>query len=147
MPPPSLQLDVQRASRAQNLPSTAQLRRWVAMACEHPAAITLRIVGAAEGLRLNESYRGKAYATNVLTFNYAVQPLTVADVVLCAPVVAREAKEQGKPLAHHWAHLVVHGCLHAQGYDHEGSAREAHTMEALEVLILGALGVPNPYGD
>jgi probable rRNA maturation factor len=94
---------------------------------------------------LNRQYRGKDYATNVLTFDYSTQPLVAADLVLCAPVVEREAKEQGKSLEAHYAHLLVHGTLHAQGYDHEAGEREAFEMEALEVLLMGVLGYPNPY--
>ena len=115
------------------------------MALAQPAEIAVRIVGSDEGRALNRQYRGKDYATNVLTFDYARQPLVHADLVLCAPVVEREAAEQGKPLDAHYAHLLVHGALHAQGYDHELGERQALEMEALEVLLLGALGYPNPY--
>jgi probable rRNA maturation factor len=94
---------------------------------------------------LNREYRKKDYATNVLTFDYAREPVVMADLVLCAPVVAREAQEQGKSLEAHYAHLLVHGTLHAQGYDHETSERDALEMEALEILLMGALGLPNPY--
>jgi probable rRNA maturation factor len=123
----------------------ARVRKWVAMALQSPAEIAVRIVGAAEGQALNRQYRGKDYATNVLTFDYTREPVVTADLVLCAPVVEREAKEQGKGLEQHYAHLLVHGTLHAQGYDHEGSEREALEMEALEVLLMGALGYPDPY--
>lgn len=123
----------------------ARVRKWVGMALQSQAEIAVRIVGAAEGQALNRQYRGKDYATNVLTFDYTREPLVSADLVLCAPVVEREAKEQGKELEQHYAHLLVHGTLHAQGYDHEGSEREALEMEALEVLLMGALGYPNPY--
>ena len=125
--------------------STARVKKWVAMALAKPAEIAVRIVGAEEGQSLNRQYRGKDYATNVLTFDYTREPVVSADLVLCAPVVEREAKEQGKTLEAHYAHLLVHGALHAQGYDHETSERDAAEMEALEVLLLGALGYPNPY--
>jgi len=105
----------------------------------------VRIVGEEEGRELNKSYRKKDYATNVLTFDYAQEPMVMADLVLCAPVVAREAKEQGKTLAAHYAHLLVHGALHAQGWDHETSKADAEEMEAYEVEILAGLGLRNPY--
>lgn len=123
----------------------ARARRWVAHALERPAQIALRVVGEAEGRQLNARYRGRDYATNVLTFDYAGSPLVIADLVLCAPVVQREALEQGKALAAHYAHLLVHGTLHAQGYDHEADDAQALRMEAAEVLLLGALGFANPY--
>ena len=125
--------------------SPARVRKWVGMALQGPAEIGVRIVGAEEGQALNRQYRGKDYATNVLTFDYAREPVVSADLVLCAPVVEREAKEQGKTLEAHYAHLLVHGALHAQGYDHEAGEREALEMEALEVLLMGVLGYPNPY--
>jgi len=125
--------------------SPARVRKWVAMALDAPAEIAVRIVGAEEGQALNRQYRGKNYATNVLTFDYAREPVVSADLVLCAPVVEREAREQGKTLEAHYAHLLVHGALHAQGYDHEAGQREALKMEALEVLLMGVLGFPNPY--
>jgi probable rRNA maturation factor len=130
--------------------SRTRVRRWVAHAlrCLHEAdQITLRIVGEAEGRELNRGYRGKAkdYATNVLTFEYQREPFVAADIVLCAPVIAREAANQGKSLEAHWAHLIIHGILHAQGYEHEAGERDALEMETLEVLLLGALGYPNPY--
>ena len=114
-------------------------------ALAHPAEITVRIVGEAEGRALNLQFRGKDYATNVLTFDYQRAPVVMADLVLCAPVVAREAKAMNKPLEDHYAHLLVHGTLHAQGYDHETHERDALEMEALEVLLVQALGYPNPY--
>jgi probable rRNA maturation factor len=94
---------------------------------------------------LNAQYRRKDYATNVLTFDYAQQPVVSADLVLCGPVVEREAKEQGKSLEAHYAHLLVHGTLHAQGYDHERGEKEALEMEAVEILLMGVLGYPDPY--
>jgi probable rRNA maturation factor len=105
----------------------------------------VRIVGEAEGRALNAQYRRKDYATNVLTFDYTVEPVVSADLVLCGPVVEREAREQGKTLEAHYAHLLVHGTLHAQGYDHETGDADALEMEALEVLVLGALGFGDPY--
>jgi probable rRNA maturation factor len=125
--------------------AAARVRRWVAMALQRPAEIAVRIVGAGEGQELNRQYRGKDYATNVLTFDYTREPVVAADLVLCAPVVEREAREQRKTLEAHYAHLLVHGTLHAQGYDHEAGEREAAEMESLEVLLLGALGYPTPY--
>ncbi len=106
--------------------------------------MTLRIVGAAEARRLNRDFRGLDYATNVLTFVYGSDPRTEGDIALCAPVVVREAREQGKTAEAHWAHLVVHGMLHLQGHDHE-LARAAKAMEALETRIVMELGYPDPY--
>ncbi|MGA0571610.1 rRNA maturation RNase YbeY [Variovorax sp. VNK109] len=123
----------------------AKVRQWVAHALALPAELSIRIVGEDEGRALNLQYRGKDYATNVLTFDYAAQPVVMADLVLCGPVVAREAREQGKTLQAHYVHLLVHGTLHAQGYDHETGDRDALEMETLEILLLGALGLPNPY--
>jgi len=133
------------AARHKALLPRARVRRWIGMALQRPAEITVRVVGEREGRALNAQYRRKDYATNVLTFDYTREPVVTADLVLCAPVVEREAREQDKPLVAHYAHLLVHGALHAQGYDHESGEREALEMEALEVLLLGALGLPNPY--
>ena len=122
-----------------------RVKRWMQMALKHPGEIAVRIVGEEEGRALNRQYRRKDYATNVLTFDYTREPVVTGDLVLCGPVVEREAKEQGKSLEDHYAHLLVHGTLHAQGYDHETNERDANEMEALEVLLLGALGYANPY--
>ncbi len=127
-----------------------KVTRWLraALGDEVQAAeLTVRIVDAAEGRQLNRDFRGKSDATNVLTFDYSGPPLVAADLVLCAPVVAREAAEQGKPLATHYAHLLVHGALHAQGWDHETSEADAEAMEARETAILTGLGLPDPYAD
>ena len=119
--------------------------RWIRHALDLDAEITVRIVGAQEGQALNNSYRQKDYATNVLTFDYTQEPMVMADLVLCAPVVAKEAQENGKSLKDHYAHLLVHGTLHAQGWDHETSQEDAEEMEARETEILAGLGIENPY--
>ena len=123
----------------------AKVSSWIEVALKHPAEIAVRIVGEDEARALNLQYRQRDYATNVLTFDYARDPWVSADLVLCGPVVEREANEQRKTLAEHYAHLLVHGALHAQGYDHETNERDALEMEALEVLLLGSLGFRNPY--
>ena len=139
----SLSLQFADASHRALLPRH-KVSRWMRAALEAPAEIAVRIVDADEGQALNRDYRGKDYATNVLTFDYAREPVVHADLVLCAPVVEREAQEQGKTIDAHYAHLLVHGTLHAQGYDHE-RARDARVMEAREREILAALGFPDPY--
>ena len=124
-----------------------KVARWIRHALQADGEITVRIVDAQEGQALNRDYRHKDYATNVLTFDYAQEPVVCADLVLCAPVVAREAQENGKTLEAHYAHLLVHGALHAQGWDHETSAEDADEMEALETDILRRLGFADPYGN
>ena len=144
---PKLSLSVQYACEAEGLPTRPQFRRWVRAALSAPAAMTLRIVDAVEGQVLNRDFRGKDYATNVLTFAYGKENgLLGGDIVLCAPVVAREAAEQGKSLLAHYAHLTVHGVLHMQGLDHE-TAADARIMESLEVEIMRGLRFNNPYAS
>ncbi len=137
--------DVSDAPRHRQALPRHFVMRCIRHALDAEAEITVRIVNAEEGRALNNSYRGKDYATNVLTFDYAQSPVVMADLVLCAPVVAQEAKQQIKTLAAHYAHLLVHGALHAQGWDHETSQKDAHAMEAREVEILAGLGLRNPY--
>ncbi len=149
-----LALAVQYQTDAPQLPRW-RLRRWVRRALDAAVpqlpelrglALTLRLVDADEGRQLNHDFRGRDYATNVLTFEYGQDPggIRHGDVVLCLPVMAREAREQGKPEAHHAAHLVVHGVLHALGYDHI-EPEQAQDMENLETRILADMGIPDPY--
>lgn len=140
----ALALSIQGQSRFDGLPARSTVARWIRAALARDGELTLRYVGAAEGRALNRAYRGKDYATNVLTFDYAHAPVVRADLVLCVPVVKREAREQRKALRDHLAHLIVHGVLHAQGLAHERAA-DARRMEAREVAILAALGVADPY--
>jgi probable rRNA maturation factor len=123
-----------------------KVTRWIRHALALDAEITVRIVGAEEGLALNRDYRGRDYATNVLTFDYTQEPIVTADLVLCAPVVEKEAREAGKTLQAHYAHLLVHGTLHAQGWDHETGEEDAEEMEAYETEIMLGLGFADPYG-
>ena len=136
---PRLSLTVQYAVSTRGLPSRAQFRRWTRAALAHDAQITIRVVGQEEGLALNRAYRRKNYATNVLTFVFHDQAPFAGDIALCAPVVAREARAQGKTGIAHYAHLTVHGVLHLQGYDHEQDA-DAKVMEARESAIMAKLG-------
>ena len=122
----------------------ADFVRWARAALVGGGEVTIRLVDADEGQSLNNEYRGKDYATNVLSFPYEVEPVTQGDLVICPSVVAREAQEQGKPLDAHYAHLTVHGMLHLQGWDHENDD-EAQDMEDQEREILAALGYPDPY--
>ena len=142
-PPLQLSLQMPDGSHRAQLPRHF-VARCMRAALEVPGEITVRIVGAEEGRVLNLQYRGKDYATNVLTFDYSHEPVVQADLVLCAPVVAQEAAEQGLSLKAHYAHLLVHGTLHAQGYDHEADD-EAAAMQAQETVVLAALGVADPY--
>ena len=136
---------LQIASKAAAVPGPARVRRWVAAARPGASEITVRVVGAREGRSLNRTFRGRDYATNVLAFAYGRQDGALrGDLVLCAPVVAREAREQGKKLDAHYAHLVVHGVLHLRGYVHD-RASEAAKMERAERSVLRRLGYPDPY--
>jgi probable rRNA maturation factor len=139
-------INIQRVSRLPGIPVDALFRQWLNAALERPATVTLRIVNAAEGCRLNSDFRGKGYATNVLTFVYHDPGARewAGDIVLCAPVVAREAREHGKPLVAHYAHLTIHGALHLSGMDHV-RAREAKAMEARETALLAGFGIGDPY--
>jgi probable rRNA maturation factor len=142
--PHKLSLSVQYTSNAKKLPTRQQFRRWVKAALEQDVQIALRIVDEIEGRALNQSYRGKDYATNVLTFVYDDTDPLYGDVVICAPVVAREAKEQGKDMFAHFAHLTLHAALHLQGYNHE-KKRDAEKMEARETALMLKLRYPAPY--
>jgi probable rRNA maturation factor len=122
-----------------------KVARWIRHSLAADGEITVRIVDADEGQRLNREFRKKDYATNVLTFDYMQSPMVMADLVLCAPVVAKEAREQDKTLQAHYAHLLVHGTLHAQGWDHETSEVDAEAMESHEIEIMRKLGFKNPY--
>ena len=139
----SLSLQFADASDRAVLPRH-KVARWIRAALDTPAEITVRIVGAEEGQALNRDYRQRDYPTNVLTFDYSHAPVVIADLVLCAPVVQREAREQSRPLEAHYAHMLVHGTLHAQGHDHEDEA-EAGLMEARESELMQALGFADPY--
>ena len=149
-----IELDLQLASEAPGLPDADDFRHWCALALRQRTAdseLTIRLVDEAEGRELNRTWRHKDYATNVLSFPADVPdglldiPL-LGDLVICAPVVCREAAEQGKTLPAHWAHMVIHGCLHLLGHDHVEDA-EAEEMEALERKLLAELGHPDPYND
>ncbi|EGM76454.1 metalloprotein, YbeY/UPF0054 family [Rheinheimera sp. A13L] len=148
----SITLDLQLASEAPNLPSEAQFQQWLEAAIlpfQEIAEVTVRIVDEAESQQLNFDYREKDKPTNVLSFPFELPPGVeelplLGDLVICAQVVAAEAVEQGKELHHHWAHMVVHGCLHLLGFDHINDA-DAEQMEAEEILILQQLGIKNPY--
>ena len=142
--PYKLSLSVQYASLCRELPTRQQFRRWVKAALQQDLHCTLRVVDENEGRVLNRDFRGKDYATNVLTFVYdETEPLS-GDIVICAPVVEKEATEQGKQLQAHYAHMTLHSVLHLQGYDHENEA-DAVEMEALETAFMLKLGYPAPY--
>ena len=142
--PPVLTLSVQYAMPNDSLPSRQRLRSWAKAALLTDARVTLRLVGGREGRALNRDFRGRDHATNVLTFAYSDSEPLSGDIVLCAPVIAKEARAQRKSIEAHYAHLVVHGMLHLQGYDHENS-RDAGVMEALEAEIVVKLGYADPY--
>jgi len=137
-------IDVQCATTARNVPPPARIRQWARAALGSDARVTIRIVGRAEGRLLNRSYRNRDYATNVLTFVFRDQPPYEGDIALCAPVITREARAQRKTAAAHYAHMVVHGLLHLQGYDHENDA-DAGRMERREKTLLSRFGYPDPY--
>ena len=141
-----LNLSVQYACNREGLPLRADFVRWARAALTGGGEVTIRLVDADEGRALNAEYRGKDYATNVLSFPYESEPVVMGDLVICPEVVAREAAEQGKEPAAHYAHLTVHGMLHLQGRDHEDDM-EAREMEDEERTILAALGFPDPYRD
>jgi len=143
---PRLELTVQYALSARGLPSRARLKRWARAALERDARVTLRIVGTGEARVLNRSFRGTDRPTNVLTFVLSERPRLEGDIALCAPVIAREARTLRRSAAAHYAHLVVHGVLHLQGYDHE-TERAARVMERRESQVVSRLGFPDPYGS
>lgn len=142
---PELALSLQQPDgRHRALLARHRVARWIRAALDAQGEITVRIVDEAEGRALNRDFRGRDYATNVLTFDYQRAPTVVADLVLCAPVIAREARQARRPIEAHYAHLLVHGTLHAQGWDHEHAA-DAKRMQAREQAVLAALGYPDPY--
>ena len=152
LPSPARRLNhsVQYTSAGNGVPTRSEIRRWARAALDvdtpRGGEIVVRFVDESEGRELNRTYRGKDYATNVLSFPYEQAPIVRGDLVVCAPVVEREATEQGKTAQAHYAHLIVHGVLHLQGYDHERKA-DAHRMEDKERALLAALGFADPYGD
>ena len=142
---PELRLVVQYPGGMDGAPTRPRLRRWIRACCAGPAEITVRFVGSDEGRRLSRDYRGRDYATNVLSFPYAAEPRLSGDLVLCLPVIEREARDQAKSPEAHFAHLIVHGMLHLQGYDHDTDNDDAERMAAAERDILRVLGYPDPY--
>jgi probable rRNA maturation factor len=141
---PSFYLAVQYATEAENLPTRPQFRRWIKSSLQREVQIVLRVVDEREGRELNKNFRGKDYATNVLTFVYDDSGVLSGDVVICAPVVEREAYDQQKELHAHYAHLAIHATLHLQGHDHENE-QDAAKMESLETAIMMKLGYADPY--
>ena len=141
---PQLVISIQIVSELANTPEKSQFKKWAQAALRVDTEATIRIVDAQEALELNSTYRGKDYATNVLTFPLTEEPILMGDIIICAPVVAAEAAVQHKDLMAHYAHLTVHGMLHLCGFDHENEY-QAELMESLEVQILTKLGYANPY--
>jgi len=141
---PKLHASIQYATDDKNLPTARQFRKWAKAALRVDTEVAIRIVDEAEGRMLNRTYRNKDYATNVLTFPLTEEPHLMGDIIICAPVVAAEAKAQNKELHAHYAHLTVHGILHLHGYDHETEA-QAELMEGLETAIVTKLGYASPY--
>ena len=139
-----LAISIQIASEQANVPAESQFKKWAKAALRVDTEVTIRITDAQEALELNSQYRGKDYATNVLTFALTETPTLMGDIIICAPVVAAEASAQGIDLMAHYAHLTVHGMLHLCGFDHENE-HQAELMEGLEVQILAKLGYANPY--
>ena len=138
--------DIEDVATHRAVLTRSRVARWIRHALSLDAEITVRIVDANEGQSLNRDYRQKDYATNVLTFDYTQEPVVMADLILCAPVIEREAQEQNKALVAHYAHMLVHGALHAQGWDHLEDD-EAQAMEQREREILAALGFDDPYAS
>ena len=141
---PKLKIATQYASTLANLPTPKQLRKWAKAALSVDTEVTIRIVDAQEALELNSTYRGKDYATNVLTFPLTEEPHLMGDIIICAPVVVAEASAQHISIEAHFAHLTVHGILHLHGYDHQ-TEEQAALMESIEVTTLHNLGYANPY--
>lgn len=141
---PSLSLSFQNVSANDNVPPRHQFLRWAKAALRVDTEVNIRIVDAEEGFSLNQTYRQRDYATNVLTFPMFEEPYLMGDIIICAPVVAQEALDQHKALEAHYAHLTVHGILHLHGYDHL-TDKQANLMESIEVTTLQKLGYPNPY--
>ena len=139
-----LSISFQNASNLAKIPAKTLFKKWAKAALRVETEVTIRIVDEAEGRALNLTYRAKDYATNVLTFSLTEEPHLMGDIIICAPIVAAEAKAQNKSLGAHFAHLTVHGVLHLQGYDHE-TEPQAELMEAIEIQILTKLGYANPY--
>jgi probable rRNA maturation factor len=141
---PNLNLSVQYVSNQEGLPTRTQFKKWVKATLRVDTEVTIRVVDEEEGRMLNSTYRGKDYATNVLTFPLTEMPHLIGDIIICAPVVEAEAHAQNKSIEAHYAHLTVHGVLHLHGYDHI-TEPQAELMESLEVTILRKLGYANPY--